>query len=93
MITTSTLSQSQLKGEQRIILHDLAWDNYQQLLQSLPETRNLRLAYDRGTLEITMPLEAHEFTRELISLFIRVLVTEMGLKLKLWDQLPSPARI
>ncbi|MDS3859346.1 Uma2 family endonuclease [Thermosynechococcaceae cyanobacterium BACA0444] len=65
-----------------MIVHNLTWDKYQQLLQSLPQTRHLRLAYDRGTLEITIPLEPHEFTRELISLFIRVLVTEMGLKLK-----------
>jgi Uma2 family endonuclease len=39
------------------------------------------LTYDRGTLEITMPSQPHEFAAEMIGLFIRILVVEMGLTL------------
>ncbi|MGD1950126.1 MAG: hypothetical protein ACFB14_10825 [Leptolyngbyaceae cyanobacterium] len=69
-------------GEQRVIFHNLDWDAYQQVLHALGENRSARLIYDCGTLEITMPLEAHEFYSELIGRFIYFLVSELGLKLK-----------
>ncbi|PSN19007.1 Uma2 family endonuclease [filamentous cyanobacterium CCP5] len=69
-------------GEKRVTLHGLDWQGYQQMLHALPQTRAARLTYDRGSLEITMPLEDHEFYTRLIELFIRILVVEMGLKLK-----------
>ena len=69
-------------GEQRVIFYNLDWDAYQQVLHALGENRSARLIYDCGTLEITMPLEAHEFYSELIGRFIYFLVSELGLKLK-----------
>lgn len=65
-----------------MVLHDLTWQGYQQILHALPESRAAQLTYSGGTLEITMPLEDHEYASELIGLFIRILVGEMGLKLK-----------
>ncbi|MDF5726117.1 MAG: Uma2 family endonuclease [Rhizonema sp. PD37] len=76
------LNLSRPIGEQRVIFHHLNWQGYQQILQVISESRSAHLTYDRGTLEITMPLEEHEFYRELIGLFIRILVVEMGLKIK-----------
>lgn len=69
-------------GEQRVTFHDLSWAQYQQILSALPQTRAARLVYSCGTLEISTPLEDHEQASELINIFIRVLVLEMGLKLK-----------
>lgn len=69
-------------GEQRVIFHNLNWEAYQQILHALGENRSARLMYDRGTLEITMPLEIHEFYSELIGRFIYFLLSEMGLKIK-----------
>ena len=69
-------------GEKRVVLHYLNWQGYKAIQQALGESRNVHLTYDRGVLEITMPLEIHEFSAELISVFIRVLVTELGLKIK-----------
>ena len=69
-------------GEQRVVFHDLNWGAYQQILQALGENRSARLVYNCGTLEITMPLEDHEFYSELIGRFIYFLVSELGLKLK-----------
>lgn len=68
--------------EKRVTLHGLTWQAYQQILNALPQSRSARLTYDRGTLEITMPLESHEFASEMIGLFIRILVEEMNLQLK-----------
>ncbi|HEY9700071.1 MAG TPA: Uma2 family endonuclease [Trichocoleus sp.] len=69
-------------GEKRVTLHHLNWQAYQQILHALPQSRSTRLTYDRGILEITMPLEEHEFVVRLMDLFIRILVVEMGLKMK-----------
>ncbi|HBQ98280.1 MULTISPECIES: Uma2 family endonuclease [unclassified Roseofilum] len=82
MISGIATHQQKMLGEQRLTLHRLAGENYQQILQGLPESRAVRLIYDRGTLELVMPLEDHEFAAELIGVFIRVLVAAMGLKLK-----------
>jgi Uma2 family endonuclease len=70
------------RGEQRVIFHDLSWPAYQTLLGVLPNGRSSRLIYDQGRLEITMPLEEHESATRLIEFFIRVLVAELGLKIK-----------
>ncbi|MDX2230367.1 MAG: Uma2 family endonuclease [Leptolyngbyaceae cyanobacterium bins.349] len=82
MVSIAPAETQRILGEKRVTLHGLNWEGYQQILQALPESRAARLTYDRGTLEITMPLEDHEFAGELIGLFIRVLVVEMGLKIK-----------
>lgn len=71
------------QGENRVALRGISWLSYQQILHALPQSRSARLTYDRGILEITMPLETHEYASELIGLFIRILVLGMGgLKLK-----------
>ncbi len=82
MVTTTASQANQQSGEKRVSLNGLTWEAYQQILYALPQSRAARLTYDRGTLEIAMPLEDHEFACELIGLFIRILVGEIGLKLK-----------
>lgn len=82
MVTAVIPVEHQALGEKRVSVSGLTWDAYQQILHALPEGRSTRLTYDHGTLEITMPLEEHEYASELIGLFIRILVGAMGLKLK-----------
>ncbi len=83
IISPGKLQQLQAPmGEKRVTLRHLNWQAYQQILHALPQSRAARLTYDRGTLEITMPLEDHEFAVRLLELFIRVLVVELGLKIK-----------
>ena len=69
-------------GEQRVVLRGLSWDGYLQILNALPQSRGSRLTYDDGILEITVPLELHEFSGRLIERFIWTLVELMGLKIK-----------
>jgi Uma2 family endonuclease len=80
--TPATLNLPQPVGEKRVVFHHLNWRAYQQILQAVGENRAARLTYDRGILEITMPLEDHEFAAELIGRFIYFLVVEMGQKIK-----------
>lgn len=69
-------------GEKRVVLRNLDWQRYQMIRQALGERRVVRLTYDRGVLEITMPLEDHEFAVRLIERFILILVVELGMRLK-----------
>jgi Uma2 family endonuclease len=71
-----------VSGEKRVTLRGLTWQNYQQIITNLPQTRAARLTYDRGTLEIAMPLEDRESSRSLIERFIIILVVELGMKVK-----------
>ena len=77
-------------GEKRLLFHSLNWQRYQTLRETLCrdrgasplENRNIRFTYLQGKLEVTMPLEIHEFSARLIELFIRILIVEFGLKVK-----------
>jgi Uma2 family endonuclease len=75
-------SELQTVGEQRVVLRGLSWDRYLQILNALPQSRGARLTYDDGVLEITVPLELHEFSGRLIERFIVTLIESMGLKIK-----------
>ncbi|MCT7968177.1 Uma2 family endonuclease [Laspinema sp. D1] len=82
MIATAPQNYSNLLGEKRVSLRGLTWQAYQQILHALPQSRSARLTYDCGILEITMPLESHEFCLRLIERFILILVFEIGMKIK-----------
>lgn len=69
-------------GEKRSVLRGLSWEAYVQLMDELPQSRGSRLTYDNGILEITVPLEIHEFSGRLIERFITTLVELMGLRIK-----------
>jgi Uma2 family endonuclease len=69
-------------GEQRVVIRGVSWDAYLQILNALPQSRASRLTYDDGVLEITMPLEDHEFAGRLIERFILTLVECLGMRLK-----------
>ena len=82
MVATASVTVPQPIGEKRVAFHHLNWRAYQQILQALGESRSARLTYDRGILEITMPLEDHEFAAELMGRFIYFLVSELGQRIK-----------
>ncbi len=69
-------------GEKRVVFHSFDWQRFQAIREMLGHDRNTRLTYNQGLLEITMPLEIHEFSARLIERFILILVVELGMKLK-----------
>jgi Uma2 family endonuclease len=81
-VSTTSTTTTVLDGEKRVTLRGITWQGYQDILRALPQTRAARLTYDDGTLEITVPSELHESSGRLIEVFIRILVVEIGLKLK-----------
>lgn len=50
----------------RIVLHNISWQQFENLLVDLGESRAARVAYDDGTLEILTPLPEHEYYKEVI---------------------------
>jgi Uma2 family endonuclease len=75
-------SPPKLIGEKRITFRNLDWHAFKQIQSLLTERTRARFTYDNGVLEITIPLEGHERSARLIELFVRVLVVELGMKIK-----------
>lgn len=71
-------TQAKQTGEKRVTFQDLEWQAFKQIQTLLSERSQARLTYDRGVLEITMPLERHERFARLIERFILILVVETG---------------
>jgi len=63
--------------EGKILLHNVSWDEFENILIEMGETRGSRIAYDQGTLEIVMPLQEHEYFKEIISLLVQDLADEL----------------
>ncbi|NJP09729.1 MAG: Uma2 family endonuclease [Leptolyngbyaceae cyanobacterium RU_5_1] len=85
MVTAAPEPKAELQqpvGEQRVVFYGVAWESYLQILNALPQSRGSRLTYDDGVLEITMPLEDHEFSGRLIERFILTLVELMEMRMK-----------
>lgn len=83
-MATPTAAETLLivSGENRVAFRGMDWVAYQQMKGLLNERTRARLTYDRGTLEITMPSELHEFYARLIERFIIIMVVELGMKVK-----------
>ncbi|MEC4803913.1 MAG: Uma2 family endonuclease [Jaaginema sp. PMC 1079.18] len=55
----------------RVILHNINWQQFENLLVNLGQSRAARFAYDNGTLEIMTPLPEHEYYKEAIGDIIK----------------------
>ena len=51
----------------RVVLYNIGWQQFENLLKDLGDKRAARIAYDRGTLEIMTPLPEYEHYKEVIS--------------------------
>jgi Uma2 family endonuclease len=73
---------SEQQNTQRVVLYNISWHTYQALLAEMGDHRSSRLAYDHGTLEITMPSDLHEFIKRLLERIITTLTEELNLKVR-----------
>ncbi|WP_341531656.1 Uma2 family endonuclease (plasmid) [Nostoc sp. UHCC 0302] len=55
----------------RVVLYNISWQKFENLLVDLGESRAARVAYDDGTLEIMTPLAEHEYYKEIIGDIIK----------------------
>jgi Uma2 family endonuclease len=68
-----------VRGDQRVVFHDVAWDTYVGLLKAQGEGL-VRLTYHRGVLEIMTLSQLHERLSRLLHQFVKTLTQEYGLE-------------
>jgi Uma2 family endonuclease len=60
------------------VLHNVSWDEYEELLTELGPGYAVRIAYTEGELELMAPLYRHERPKDLVLLMVSVLTQELG---------------
>ncbi|MGL4622242.1 Uma2 family endonuclease [Chroococcidiopsis sp.] len=76
------LSQIDVQPGQRLILKDVSWDDFEQILAELGDRRASRLAYYKGILEIIVPLAGHENGKEITGDLIKVILEELDIEFR-----------
>ena len=66
--------------EERILLHDVTWETYEQLLANYENSSGPRFTYDRGVLEIMSPSSEHEELNDVFKLLVNALAEEWGIE-------------
>ena len=68
--------------EQRIILPNVSWKTYDQLMMDHTDCSAPRFTYDRGVLEITSPSAKHEELNRMIALIVSALAEEWDIDIR-----------
>ena len=76
-MVTLQLRQLNVPIGQRLLIKDVPWNDFEQILEELGEHRSARIAYNYGTLEIRMPTPEHEIDKELIGDLVKILLDEL----------------
>lgn len=81
-MVTLQLRQLDMPPGQRLLLHDVSWDEFEAILAELGERRSSRIAYDNGLLEIMAPLPEHESDKEIIGDLLKALLEELDIEFR-----------
>lgn len=81
-MVTLQLRQLDVPPGQRLLLHDVSWDEFEAILEELGEHRGARIAYDQGVLEIMAPLPEHEDDKEIIGDLLKALLEELDIEFR-----------
>jgi Uma2 family endonuclease len=63
----------------RVVLYDVSWGFYEQMLREIGDTNAVRLTYDAGRLEIMSPSGLHERVKTISGRLIETFGTECGI--------------
>jgi len=82
-VQTSSLLETieTLPASSTLLLHEVSWAEYEDLLALLPDHPRFRLSYDQGTLEIMTLSPRHERLKSLFAHLLAVLTEELNLNL------------
>ncbi len=75
---TATLIQS----PDRVVFKNISWQSYQSLIVDFEREPAMRLTYDRGNLEIRMPLAPHETYKKILGRLIETATEELDLEIR-----------
>lgn len=95
MLQTLTNTKEDIAGS-CLILHDISWETYEQLLEIFAERSTPRMTYYQGTLELMVPLPEHEryswtLGRLIVALSEEIGIEIIGLKSSTWRSEPKKA--
>ncbi len=76
------LKQIILPPGQQLLMTDVSWQMYEQLLEEFGEQRGSRINYSQGLLEIMVPLPEHEDDKVMIADFVKVLLEELDIEFR-----------
>ncbi len=68
------LEQIIVNPGQQMLLKDISWQQLENILQEMGETRAARISYSDGWLEIMVPLPEHEKDKEIVSDLVKILL-------------------
>lgn len=74
------LNQLDVQPGQRVLLRNITWDEFDEILNELGDDRAARLAYYKGSLEIIVPLAGHERRKEIIGDLVKTLLEEIDIE-------------
>lgn len=63
-------------------MRGISWQTYKTLMSEVGDDRAWRIAYDRGVLEIRMPLEEHEEPKGLLESFVEAIADELEIEVR-----------
>jgi Uma2 family endonuclease len=63
-------------------MRGISWQTYKTLMAEVGGDRAWRIAYDRGVLELRMPLEEHEEPKGLLESFIEAIADELQIEVR-----------
>ncbi|MEG3846196.1 Uma2 family endonuclease [Microcoleus sp. herbarium19] len=95
MVQTLAYSKEELAGS-HLVLQDISWETYEQLLEIFAERSTPRMTYYQGTLELMVPLPEHEryswtLGRLIVALSEEIGIEIIGLKSSTWRSEPKKA--
>lgn len=70
-----------LPGHQ-LLLKDVSWQMFEEILEELGETRAARVSYSKGMLEIMTPLAEHEDDKVVIGDLVKALLEELDIEFR-----------
>jgi Uma2 family endonuclease len=83
LITSSSIAeQIRPLAEDRVILHNVSWHTFENLLANIGDRRKTLFHYLNGTLEIMSPLSLHEGSNRFIDDLVRAFSDELEIDLR-----------
>jgi Uma2 family endonuclease len=76
------LQQIVVSPGQQLLMTDVSWQMYEQLLEEFGEKRGSRINYSGGVLEIMVPLPEHEDDKVIIADLVKVLLEEVDIEFR-----------
>jgi Uma2 family endonuclease len=73
------LRQLKIKPGQQLLLEDVSWQQFENILADLGEHRSARVSYSYGYLEIMVPLPEYEKAKEIIGDIIKILLDRLNI--------------